>query len=49
MEGAGLITPALSQVGIIPGGGTEAKTHLKHGIWPGMIFMVMPYVAMAPP
>jgi hypothetical protein len=38
----GMITPAVSHVGEDPASGISLKMHLKHGVWPGMMVIVVP-------
>jgi len=49
MKGAGLITPAVSQVGITPAAGAVEQKHRKQGVSPGIMFIVIPKEEMAPP
>ena len=41
--------PAVSQVGVVPGGGASRIKHLKQAVSPGKIVIVWPSAPMHPP
>ena len=45
----GASTPAVSQVPASPGAGAASKTQRRHGVWPGMIVIVCPWLPIEPP
>ena len=46
---AGPSTPAVSQVGVIPGGGLSSIRQRRHGVMPGRIVIVCPSLPITPP
>ena len=46
---AGPSTPAVSQVGVIPGGGLVSITQRMQGVSPGRIVIVCPSLPITPP
>ena len=46
---AGPSTPAVSQVGVMPGGGAVSIRQRRHGVLPGTIVIVCPSLPMTPP
>jgi hypothetical protein len=46
---AGPSTPAVSHVGVIPGGGLVSTTQRRQGVWPGTIVIVCPSLPITPP
>ncbi len=42
-------TPAVSQVPASPGAGAASKTQRRHGVSPGRIVIVWPWLPMQPP
>ena len=48
-ETAGPRTPAVSQVGVIPGGGLSSIRQRRQGVTPGRIVIVWPSEPITPP